>query len=215
MNSLKERPIIIWWYCCAKPTVWLDLYAWPLQAEERHGNVEERLRQMEAQLEEKHQELIRVRKTIMWCKDNIICYSCDTNHSVSLYVKHSPARAFLFKKFLRMCRHGNERRWMRSTTSGCLRRWISSCLNPTRGCSFISKRGCLPWKTRWGKNETLTFLFTEIYVLWSSLVPYISLNGSAKLFLWTTECLDKGIGPHQEADWGVTPWKGKNYVIIR
>jgi hypothetical protein len=34
----------------------------PLQAEERHGNVEERLRQMEAQLEEKHQELIRVGK---------------------------------------------------------------------------------------------------------------------------------------------------------
>lgn len=32
-----------------------------LQAEERHGNVEERLRQMEAQLEEKNQELLRVR----------------------------------------------------------------------------------------------------------------------------------------------------------
>lgn len=30
------------------------------QAEERHGNVEERLRQMEAQLEEKNQELLRV-----------------------------------------------------------------------------------------------------------------------------------------------------------
>uniref|UniRef100_A0A667YEH7 PTPRF interacting protein alpha 1 n=1 Tax=Myripristis murdjan TaxID=586833 RepID=A0A667YEH7_9TELE len=33
-----------------------------LSAEERHGNVEERLRQMEAQLEEKHQELLRARQ---------------------------------------------------------------------------------------------------------------------------------------------------------
>ncbi|TEA11776.1 hypothetical protein DBR06_SOUSAS6910276 [Sousa chinensis] len=32
------------------------------QAEERHGNIEERLRQMEAQLEEKHQELQRARQ---------------------------------------------------------------------------------------------------------------------------------------------------------
>jgi len=32
------------------------------QAEERHGNVEERLRQLETQLEEKNQELLRVRK---------------------------------------------------------------------------------------------------------------------------------------------------------
>lgn len=32
------------------------------QAEERHGNVEERLRQLEAQLEEKNQELLRVRQ---------------------------------------------------------------------------------------------------------------------------------------------------------
>uniref|UniRef100_A0A672ZZU0 SAM domain-containing protein n=1 Tax=Sphaeramia orbicularis TaxID=375764 RepID=A0A672ZZU0_9TELE len=32
------------------------------QAEERHGNVEERLRQMEAQLEEKNQELLRARQ---------------------------------------------------------------------------------------------------------------------------------------------------------
>lgn len=32
----------------------------PLQAEERHGNVEERLRQLESQLEEKNQELGRV-----------------------------------------------------------------------------------------------------------------------------------------------------------
>lgn len=32
----------------------------PLQAEERHGNVEERLRQLESQLEEKNQELARV-----------------------------------------------------------------------------------------------------------------------------------------------------------
>lgn len=31
------------------------------QAEERHGNIEERLRQMEAQLEEKNQELQRVK----------------------------------------------------------------------------------------------------------------------------------------------------------
>lgn len=31
-----------------------------LQAEERHGNIEERLRQLESQLEEKNQELSRV-----------------------------------------------------------------------------------------------------------------------------------------------------------
>lgn len=43
------------------------LFSWLLvlpscaaQAEERHGNFEERLRQMEAQLEEKNQELQRV-----------------------------------------------------------------------------------------------------------------------------------------------------------
>lgn len=34
----------------------------PAKAEERHGNVEERLRQLEAQLEEKNQELLRVRR---------------------------------------------------------------------------------------------------------------------------------------------------------
>uniref|UniRef100_A0A671XTI8 PTPRF interacting protein alpha 1 n=1 Tax=Sparus aurata TaxID=8175 RepID=A0A671XTI8_SPAAU len=34
----------------------------PFPAEERHGNVEERLRQMEAQLEEKNQELLRARQ---------------------------------------------------------------------------------------------------------------------------------------------------------
>uniref|UniRef100_A0AAY4DY10 SAM domain-containing protein n=1 Tax=Denticeps clupeoides TaxID=299321 RepID=A0AAY4DY10_9TELE len=34
----------------------------PCQAEERHGNVEERLKQMEAQLEEKNQELLRARQ---------------------------------------------------------------------------------------------------------------------------------------------------------
>uniref|UniRef100_A0AAQ5XWN6 SAM domain-containing protein n=1 Tax=Amphiprion ocellaris TaxID=80972 RepID=A0AAQ5XWN6_AMPOC len=33
-----------------------------LTAEERHGNIEERLRQLEAQLEEKHQELLRARQ---------------------------------------------------------------------------------------------------------------------------------------------------------
>lgn len=33
----------------------------PPQAEERHGNVEERLRQLESQLDEKNQELTRVR----------------------------------------------------------------------------------------------------------------------------------------------------------
>lgn len=33
------------------------------QAEERHGNVEERLRQLEAQLDEKNQELLRVWRT--------------------------------------------------------------------------------------------------------------------------------------------------------
>lgn len=36
------------------------------QAEERHGNFEERLRQMEAQLEEKNQELQRVSQAQWW-----------------------------------------------------------------------------------------------------------------------------------------------------
>ena len=35
------------------------------QAEERHGNIEEHLRQLEGQLEEKNQELARVRATRM------------------------------------------------------------------------------------------------------------------------------------------------------
>ena len=38
-----------------------SLFNPPNQAEERHGNVEERLKQLEAQLEEKNQELLRVR----------------------------------------------------------------------------------------------------------------------------------------------------------
>lgn len=37
------------------------------QAEERHGNFEERLRQMEAQLEEKNQELQRVKELNQNC----------------------------------------------------------------------------------------------------------------------------------------------------
>ena len=40
---------------------------YPLQAEERHGNVEERLRQLESQLEEKNQELARVCVHICVC----------------------------------------------------------------------------------------------------------------------------------------------------
>lgn len=39
----------------------------PLQAEERHGNVEERLRQLESQLEEKNQELGRVCVPVCMC----------------------------------------------------------------------------------------------------------------------------------------------------
>lgn len=39
----------------------------PPQAEERHGNFEERLRQMEAQLEEKNQELQRVSVCVGVC----------------------------------------------------------------------------------------------------------------------------------------------------
>lgn len=46
------------------------------QAEERHGNIEERLRQMEAQLEEKNQELQRVRYVFLaqeqsWKSDSL------------------------------------------------------------------------------------------------------------------------------------------------
>lgn len=41
------------------------------QAEERHGNVEERLRQLEAQLEEKNQELLRVRRREMNLQTNV------------------------------------------------------------------------------------------------------------------------------------------------
>lgn len=46
---------------------------WHPQAEERHGNIEEHLRQLEAQLEEKNQELARVRRLkthewlLLWC----------------------------------------------------------------------------------------------------------------------------------------------------
>lgn len=39
----------------------------PPQAEERHGNVEERLRQLESQLEEKNQELGRVCAYVYLC----------------------------------------------------------------------------------------------------------------------------------------------------
>ena len=40
-----------------------------LQAEERHGNIEEHLQQLEGQLEEKNQELARVRAPdwTLWC----------------------------------------------------------------------------------------------------------------------------------------------------
>lgn len=51
----------------AQSLVFVSFFSWLLllpscatQAEERHGNFEERLRQMEAQLEEKNQELQRV-----------------------------------------------------------------------------------------------------------------------------------------------------------
>lgn len=53
------------------------------QAEERHGNIEERLRQMEAQLEEKNQELQRVwmglSLPLRWdmghCRLGLLCHS--------------------------------------------------------------------------------------------------------------------------------------------
>ena len=45
----------------------------PLQAEERHGNVEERLRQLESQLEEKNQELGRVCVCVCVC---VYVYMC-------------------------------------------------------------------------------------------------------------------------------------------
>ena len=51
---LKHSP---YWGSCTYSTCMCR----PLQAEERHGNVEERLRQLESQLEEKNQELGRVR----------------------------------------------------------------------------------------------------------------------------------------------------------
>ncbi|XP_039696526.1 liprin-alpha-1 isoform X3 [Pteropus medius] len=46
----------------AKEAKLCELTSQPRKAEERHGNVEERLRQMEAQLEEKNQELQRARQ---------------------------------------------------------------------------------------------------------------------------------------------------------
>lgn len=63
----RARPARCWRRCSAPG--WLPaegLAGWTdpglcRQAEERHGNIEERLRQMEAQLEEKSQELQRVR----------------------------------------------------------------------------------------------------------------------------------------------------------
>lgn len=44
------------------------------QAEERHGNFEERLRQMEAQLEEKNQELQRVMLTFLCLSKKMNCF---------------------------------------------------------------------------------------------------------------------------------------------
>lgn len=53
--SLSPPPLSVWWH---------------LQAEERHGSIEERMRHLEGQLEEKHQELLRVshpQGTILTC----------------------------------------------------------------------------------------------------------------------------------------------------
>ena len=51
----------------------------PLQAEERHGNVEERLRQLESQLEEKNQELGRVCVCMCVCVGGWV-YVCVSVH---------------------------------------------------------------------------------------------------------------------------------------
>lgn len=48
------------WFLLAHALLLMGFVFLPAQAEERHGNFEERLRQMEAQLEEKNQELQRV-----------------------------------------------------------------------------------------------------------------------------------------------------------
>ena len=58
---------------------------------------------------------------------------------------------FYLMHILKCCllRHDSERRWTRSTTGVCLRRWTSSFQSPTRDFSFTSKRGCLPWRIRW------------------------------------------------------------------
>ncbi|XP_016371822.1 liprin-alpha-1 [Sinocyclocheilus rhinocerous] len=53
-RSMMNRSFVL--FCCSFSCVCLS------QAEERHGNVEERLRQLEAQLEEKNQELLRARQ---------------------------------------------------------------------------------------------------------------------------------------------------------
>uniref|UniRef100_A0A8C2A5T1 PTPRF interacting protein alpha 1 n=1 Tax=Cyprinus carpio TaxID=7962 RepID=A0A8C2A5T1_CYPCA len=57
-DSLHDEPLFL----SLKIVSAVVSHACVSQAEERHGNVEERLRQMEAQLEEKNQELLRARQ---------------------------------------------------------------------------------------------------------------------------------------------------------
>lgn len=99
--------------------------------------MEERLRQLEAQLEEKNQELLRVsrRNRLQTKFKSLSFYSALVN--------------FVTCVCNDVCRRGSERRWMRNTTSVSRRRWTSSFQSQTRDCSFTSKRGCLLWRIRW------------------------------------------------------------------
>lgn len=66
------------------------------QAEERHGNFEERLRQMEAQLEEKNQELQRVSHA---------CFSVSLSHP--LFSSSPSFMPFLLSDFTQQQRRTN------------------------------------------------------------------------------------------------------------
>uniref|UniRef100_A0A8C2A4K4 PTPRF interacting protein alpha 1 n=1 Tax=Cyprinus carpio TaxID=7962 RepID=A0A8C2A4K4_CYPCA len=69
-NEIANKDSLVCQVCSHDEPLFLSLkivsavvsHACVSQAEERHGNVEERLRQMEAQLEEKNQELLRARQ---------------------------------------------------------------------------------------------------------------------------------------------------------
>lgn len=115
------------------------------QAEERHGNIEERLRQMEAQLEEKNQELQRVwmglslalRSNTGHCGLGLVCPSSS---SFPVLVLWSCALVFpdytnVFVTHQLLCQH-----WWQQKCRAVLKAQ-SSVLSSTRLLAFLSLQG--------------------------------------------------------------------------